>query len=297
MKAIARLDIVRERDVFTRRAVPVTATRLLLSEPARAHVHEFLELAFIVDGGALHVSEAGTTLLRQGHVVVIAAGAWHGYRPDPDLTVVSVRVGIGILRRVLPWVGTLPGIGYLFDVEEPSPRPSILVTEISPATARAIRPAISALTDPPRAGHADLFSRVARLLDVLGGLDELWSDAAWQVDDMSARPDVEAALRLLRARIAEPWSLGRLADEVHLSRSQLVRLFGASVGMSPMAYLRELRALRMAELLRWTDLSVTEAARSAGWSDPNYASRCFHSRWGMSPSRFRSLSGHRPKAS
>ena len=50
----------------------------------------------------------------------------------------------------------------------------------------------------------------------------------------------------LRARIAEPWTLSSLAEEVHLSRSQLVRAFDASVGMSPMAYLRQMRVRKMA---------------------------------------------------
>lgn len=46
-------------------------------------------------------------------------------------------------------------------------------------------------------------------------------------------------------------------DEGHMSRSQTARLFGASVGMGPMTYLRELRVQRMAQLLRFSNLSVT----------------------------------------
>lgn len=297
------IGIVTEREAFLPRSVPVTATDLVLCEPAAVHVHDFLELAFVTAGRAVHTSEAGTTLLHRGHVVVIAAGGWHAYRPEPKLHVVSVRVGVGVLRRVFPWVTTFAGIGYLFDVERSSSRPSTLVREIDLNTATTICPAIRALTHPPTAAHADLFFRLARLLDVLGGLDDFWSDRATLVDttcatmrdsDDSDQP-AQAAIGLLRARITEPWNLGRLAGEVHLSRSQVTRLFGASVGMGPMAYLRELRAQRMAELLRWTDISVTEAAGRVGWTDPNYASRCFRSRWEMSPSRFRCLSRDRPK--
>jgi hypothetical protein len=65
------------------------------------------------------------------------------------------------------------------------------------------------------------------------------------------------------------------------------RAFDAVVGDSPMAYLRQMRVQRMAQLLASTDPSIAEAARPAGWTDPNYASRCFHAVFGVSPTAFR----------
>jgi hypothetical protein len=67
----------------------------------------------------------------------------------------------------------------------------------------------------------------------------------------------------MRSRLAEPWTLDELAVEVHLSRSQLVRAFDATVGMSPIAYLRQMRAERMARLLLSTDLSIAETGLDA----------------------------------
>jgi AraC family L-rhamnose operon transcriptional activator RhaR len=58
------------------------------------------------------------------------------------------------------------------------------------------------------------------------------------------RGHVAFAVTILQPRLAEPWTLSALADEVHLSRSQLVRAFDATVGMSPMAYLRQMRVDR-----------------------------------------------------
>jgi AraC-like DNA-binding protein len=86
---------------------------------------------------------------------------------------------------------------------------------------------------------------------------------------------------------AEAWTLNSLAEAVHLSRSQLVRAFDATIGVSPMAYLRRMWVEQMARLLSTTDLTIAEAARSLGWVDANYASRCIHSRYGSSPTEFR----------
>ncbi len=101
------------------------------------------------------------------------------------------------------------------------------------------------------------------------------------------RGHVVSAVKVLRERIAEPWTLQALAEEIHLSRSQLVRAFDATVGVSPMAYLRRMRVERMARLLVSTDLSVAEAARSVGWRNQFHASQCFHAHYEVSPTEFR----------
>lgn len=101
------------------------------------------------------------------------------------------------------------------------------------------------------------------------------------------RGHVVTAVQILRTRLVEPWTLDALAHEVHLSRSQLVRAFDATTGMSPMAYLRQMRVERMARLLVSTDLTVAAVARTVGWDDSNYASRCFHAVYGMPPTEYR----------
>lgn len=101
------------------------------------------------------------------------------------------------------------------------------------------------------------------------------------------RGHVVVAVSLLRERIAEPWALDSLADAVHLSRSQLARSCAATVGMSPMAYLRMMRVERMARLLASTDLSVAETARAVGWRNQFHASQCFHAHYGFSPTEYR----------
>ena len=101
------------------------------------------------------------------------------------------------------------------------------------------------------------------------------------------RGHVVTAVGLLRTRLAEPWTLDALADEVHLSRSQLVRSFDATTGLSPMAFLRKMRVERMARLLATADLSVAEVARMVGWRNQFHASQCFHAAYGLSPTEYR----------
>ena len=68
-----------------------------------------------------------------------------------------------------------------------------------------------------------------------------------------------------------------------------MRAFDATVGTSPMAHLRQMRAERMARLLASTDLSVAEAARPVGWTNQFHASHIFHDAYGVSPTADSSL--------
>jgi AraC-like DNA-binding protein len=101
-------------------------------------------------------------------------------------------------------------------------------------------------------------------------------------------PAVQQAMRLLEADLAEPWTLEQLSARVSLAPGYLIRLFGKSVGMSPMAYLNRIRAERAAGLLLETELPIATIGATVGWHDPSHATRRFRSTFGLSPSQYRS---------
>lgn len=103
-----------------------------------------------------------------------------------------------------------------------------------------------------------------------------------------AHPAAQHAMRLLESDLAEPWTLERLAALVNLAPGYLIRLFGKSVGMSPMAYLNRIRAERAAGLLIETELPIATIGAMVGWLDPSHATRRFRSTFGLSPSEYRS---------
>ena len=80
-----------------------------------------------------------------------------------------------------------------------------------------------------------------------------------------------------------------LSNEVHLSKSQVDRMFVEAYGKTPIAYLTMLRAERMAGLLRTTDTPIAVIAREVGWSDPDFAARQFRRSIGVTPSHYRAI--------
>ena len=103
------------------------------------------------------------------------------------------------------------------------------------------------------------------------------------------RTEARRVAELLRSDPVHRWSVTDLAREVHLSKSQLGRVFVEAFGKSPIAYLTMLRAERMAALLRTTDTPIAVVAREVGWGDPDFAARQFRRSVGVTPSRSRAI--------
>jgi AraC-like DNA-binding protein len=100
-------------------------------------------------------------------------------------------------------------------------------------------------------------------------------------------PAVQHAMRSLEAAIDDPWTLDLLAATVNLAPGYLVRLFGRTAGISPMAYLNRIRAERAAGLLIETELPIATIGAMVGWHDPSHATRRFRSAFELSPSEYR----------
>ncbi|TNC42914.1 helix-turn-helix transcriptional regulator [Mumia zhuanghuii] len=85
---------------------------------------------------------------------------------------------------------------------------------------------------------------------------------------------------------AEPVDLGALARTAGLSKHHFLRAFAAAYGVTPGAYLRQRRVERAQDLLRATNLTVSEVCHLVGYSSLGTFSRTFRSLVGVSPSDY-----------
>jgi AraC-like DNA-binding protein len=107
-----------------------------------------------------------------------------------------------------------------------------------------------------------------------------------------ARAPGDVLVHLRRARdhadrhYAEPLDLEQLAAVAGLSKFHFHRLFAATYGRTPATYLSERRIERAQDLLRATNLTVTEICHAVGFSSPGSFSSTFRRIVGESPSEF-----------
>ncbi len=101
-------------------------------------------------------------------------------------------------------------------------------------------------------------------------------------------PIVGKSLGLLHSRVAHPWTIADLAEQVGISRSALVDRFTRYLSEPPMAYLTRWRLQLAARSLERTSRGVAEIAADVGYESEAAFNRAFKREFGQPPGRYRS---------
>lgn len=96
---------------------------------------------------------------------------------------------------------------------------------------------------------------------------------------------VRRALEMLRAQLTESVTLDDLAAHAGLDKFHLCRAFRAQVGLSPYAYLTQLRIMRAKELLA-AGMKPTDVAPQVGLYDQSQLNRHFRRIVGTTPGQY-----------
>jgi transcriptional regulator GlxA family with amidase domain len=101
-------------------------------------------------------------------------------------------------------------------------------------------------------------------------------------------PQIAAAIGLIHHNPERPWTVGRLASEVALSRSAFAARFQRLLGESPKSYVTRTRLVQAASMLRGTHLPLPEVVVRAGYASQFSFSKAFKRAFGLSPGAYRS---------
>lgn len=244
------------------------------------------KVVFALSGWAEVHSQRGGVQLRQGSILTIPPDLrCHGY-PVGHVRTVTLYFDPEYLDDQMRWLPIAhPLVHQLrrtMDERNELQRLQLgseAIRQITPQLTNLARASSSALS------NFALLSRASDVFDAVGRLSGVSTHGAGPTRS-TPRPEILCAMELLRVNLSRPWTVGQLAHEVALSPSHLARLFQAQLGVSPAAYLRQIRADHMAELLATTSLSISEAGAAVGWQDPAFASRSFKQRYGVTPRTF-----------
>lgn len=97
----------------------------------------------------------------------------------------------------------------------------------------------------------------------------------------------QSVFDFINSNLQRPVFRDELSDIAGLSPSRFHACFLEATGLSPMAYVTQLRLRKAQELLLATPAAVQAIAEQVGFRDPFHFSRTFSSHLGLSPSQYR----------
>ena len=245
----------------------VEAMTMMTAHTFPRHSHDQFGIGVMTMGAQRSWSSLGKVESRQGDIIMVNPGeihdgvpmgsvrGWHMVYFDPGL----------VMREVAGEINTAA-----FEI-----RPVAQDPQLGGEILRFFRE----LTTP----DLDHFGREEALLCFL--VRALHRHGMEGPRAVKKKPSTARAMQRLEDASESPVSLAALAELCGMSRFQLLRGFSRDMGVTPHAYLIQLR-VRKARRLLATGKSPVDAALLTGFADQSHMTRAFVRQFGVTPGRY-----------
>lgn len=252
------------------------------------HCHDFAELVVVTAGNGVQVINRVDYPVAAGDVFLLQGFSEHAFREREKVSLLNIQYAPERLPLPLAFLRKIPGYNVMFQLEPTlrTPRSFKHRLHLEPDD-------LAAVVEMGLRLRRELEERAAGfeaaafslLLELITSVSRRYS--VIHADNHAALVRMGEVISRLESDPAAAWTLAKIARLAKTSPNNLLRLFKAATGDSPIDYLIRLRLRRAAELLTSTDLSVTEIAFECGFHDANYFSKKFSSLYRLAPRQYR----------
>ncbi len=252
------------------------------------HCHDFCELAIVTQGRAMHCLEGHEFPVTAGDVFLLQGRQKHYFHNRENLDLINVMYdpeNIGLPENELR---RMPGYCAMFMLEPSFRRQHrfesrLHLKRVPLAHVEQLAEEMEQECENEQPGHEVVLR--AKLLELIVYLSRAYTET--DTTEGHALLRVGNVIGALENDYARDWKLENLTAIAHMSRSNLMRVFRKATGQTPIEYLIRLRIQKAMELLRNSDLTITEIALEVGFNDSNYFTRQFRRILDQSPRDFR----------
>ncbi|MEI8273639.1 MAG: helix-turn-helix domain-containing protein, partial [Paludibacter sp.] len=82
------------------------------------------------------------------------------------------------------------------------------------------------------------------------------------------------------------FNIDSIADNLGISRSAFFKKLKSLTGLAPVDMIKEVRLTKSIELLKNTDMTVSEVAFAVGFKESGYYGKCFRKKYNQTPTEF-----------
>lgn len=252
------------------------------------HSHDFNELILVLGGTGRHLVNGDSFQLLAGDVFVLKGGDEHSLTETRSLKFCNIAFVPEKLAPLGSDVKGLPGYQALF-VLEPlyrSRQEFKSRLRLGPGELQHTSELAATMEKEYRAGFPATESMLnGYFMQLIVYLCRQYTRYAQE----NPRPlfALANAISYIESSFTEDVRLEQLAAMANLSVNQFLRIFQETFRTSPMNCVRQLRLRKACELLRRTDLTISQVASAVGIPDSNYFARIFKHTMGQSPREYR----------
>ncbi len=244
------------------------------------HVHRWWELYLQLDGRSTWSSGRGSFSLAPGHLYLAPPGISHELvRKSVRHHFLYVNLDVAVVLKRHPAIDAQLWRGGRF-LHHPHGAP------VEPAFRHLISEAAAERpfrADGLRAAIDLLVIEVSRILCAAPGLGR--GKAL-----VTLHEGVRRAKEAIDHHPEQPWTLIELGRLAALSPNHLATRFAHDLGQSPHRYLLAARIRRAKDLLRDSDVAITDVALDLGFASSQHFAKCFRALAGVSASAWRTRS-------
>ena len=254
------------------------------------HWHDFSELVIVTSGSGVQNINGSSYQVSAGDVFVITGRTAHYFEDYRNLELVNIIFKESIFKGMQEYLNRIPGYHLVFQIE-PELRNRRKYRNTLNLPAHSLAYVMELVRKMSLEFETDKIGNEAAILSILLELTVYLSRFSDRREADQPMSRLSGLFPILEASYQEDWSFERMAKYSNMSVNTLLRTFQAAVKQSPRQYLTELRLKEACSLLIQTDWLIGEIAFSCGFHDSNYFSKCFHRKYGITPSEFRAKAG------
>lgn len=108
-------------------------------------------------------------------------------------------------------------------------------------------------------------------------------------EEKSSLSYVDACKEYIEKNLRKNLQVGDIAPAIGLSRTYLSRLFHQAEGITVQQYIQKEKCRHAAQMLQYSDHSISQIAQYLGFSSQSYFGYCFQTWYGMTPNAYRKM--------
>lgn len=231
------------------------------------HSHDFFHYIYVIKGlGDINIS-GKVYELKPKHMYLLSPGTVHSFYNKKEENLLTIEIKFEVLDEA-----------FLNETEHFPKILDVGATPVKRILANIRRECINKkvyFEDIVSANMQEIFAHLKR------------ASLIQHDNNLDNSKEFYEVIEYINENLYKDITLQELADILCLEKTYFLKKFKKIMGVTPMLYTRNMRVERAKELLKYSDMNITQISEAVGFFSIHHFSKHFSKSTGMSPSKFK----------